>query len=283
MHEFLNEAMSSVQKTPTTHISIASAVISAILNTSCTVAPTDKALENLHQAGYVEQAHFDHRVRFRQDGIDPEVLTVLIEGDGQPWIHSIHISSDPTPAYPLVLSLQERISGDSLYLGRPCYFGVADSHCDYRYWTSHRYSPEVVASMTNIVQRRLGVGHYRKLVLLGHSGGGTLASLMACSFEMPTLLLTLSANLDTRAWAEHHQWTPLDGSLDPARDTLPCPSITHRHFQGGEDQNTPAELNELYFQRHGIRPNVVGAANHTNWARFWPEIQRELARFRSAE
>src|SRR6185437_2332145 len=104
-----------------------------------------------------------------------------------------------------------------LYLGRPCYLGLASSpECRPADWTFERYSARVVASLaaaTNRFREREG---RPDVVLVGHSGGGTLAVLMAPQVQGLRAVVTIGANLDVAAWTLWHGYLPLNGSLDPA-------------------------------------------------------------------
>lgn len=268
--------MRSLDKFRKNMTALCAATIVTILGSSCTLSTATNPTRN---EGQFKESIFRHQIFFFEGERSSNTLTIFIEGDGRPWIDQIHVARDPTQSQLLMLELARLSSTDVLYLGRPCYHGVKDEMCHYRFWTSHRYSPEVVASMVQLAGQRLEAGSYQKLILVGHSGGGALASLMACSFSVPTLLVTLSANLDTEAWARHHDWTPLQGSLNPATASLQCPWVTHHHFQGGEDENTPPWTNDRYFLRHDTQPDVIPDAGHNDWAAFWPLIETVLTGF----
>ncbi len=167
-------------------------------------------------------------------------LHVYIEGDGQPFVTSGEVARDPTPRYTPMLNLLRRDPAGGIYLGRPCYFGTATSpDCHYRYWTSARYGEEVVASMARVARRSSGD---RPVVLIGHSGGGTLAVLLAERLPNVVAVVTLAGNLDVAAWAAHHGYTPLDGSLDPARRPPTPAGILQLHAMGGLDTVVPQFL-----------------------------------------
>jgi membrane-bound lytic murein transglycosylase len=65
-------------------------------------------------------------------------------------------------------------------------------------WTHLRYSPEVVASMVSALRRFLTLHPSRRVVLIGYSGGGTLAWLMAGQVSETAAIVTVAANLDRR-------------------------------------------------------------------------------------
>lgn len=182
---------------------------------------------------------FTHTVFQRLPGTDGS-LHIYIEGDGQPFVTSAEAAQDPTPQRTPMRDLLQRDPAGGLYLGRPCYFGTAASpECHYRYWTSARYSEEVVASMARVARRSAA---NRPLILIGHSGGGTLAVLLAERLPNVVAVVTLAGNLDVAGWAAHHGYTPLDESLDPAcRPPLPA-HILQLHAVGGRDTVVPEFL-----------------------------------------
>ena len=93
---------------------------------------------------------------------------------------------------------------------RPCYFGLElDDTCDANYWTYARYSEKVVGSMVDVIAEQ--TRQYSEVVLLGHSGGGAMALLIAEQLPNVTAVVTIAGNIDTEAWTQHHGYTPLYG------------------------------------------------------------------------
>ena len=137
---------------------------------------------------------FQHQV-FRKQGKQTERLHIYLEGDGKPWLRGQFVTDDPTPKNPLALQLMAEAPYSAVYLGRPCYFGFARTPpCGPRYWTSARYGEEVVNSLVSaIAQLRRD---QQPILLIGYSGGGTLASLLAGRLSGDVRLLTIAGNLD---------------------------------------------------------------------------------------
>ena len=78
---------------------------------------------------------FRHRA-YAADRADETLLVIFIDGDGTPWVQGgRRIAADPTPRHPVALELAARTASSVLYLGRPCYFGIADRTCSSKYWT----------------------------------------------------------------------------------------------------------------------------------------------------
>jgi pimeloyl-ACP methyl ester carboxylesterase len=170
-------------------------------------------------------------------------------------------------------------SHPSVYVGRPCYLGLADSAgCDPRQWTSHRYSAEVLGSLQRVIEQLVAEGAYDQVMLFGHSGGGTLATLLATRLPRTTALVTIAPNLDVRAWTDTHGYTPLTGSLDPALTKDFPRGIFQVHWFGDEDEEIPPSLIEglePYFDEGQLR--VIEGFNHSCcWSEIWPNLLDEL-------
>ncbi|GGY33311.1 alpha/beta fold hydrolase [Pseudoduganella albidiflava] len=202
-------------------------------------------------------------------------LHVYIEHDGTPWAGFDRVADDPTPRTPYALELMARDAGPRLLLGRPCYFQAqASPPCGPLVWTHGRYSPQVVASMVAALRGYLAAHPFRHVVLVGYSGGGTLAWLMAAHLPEATALVTIAANLDVAGWARLHGYSPLAGSLDPAALPPLRPAITERHYVGGRDANVPPSVVRSFARRHP-RASVIEIAAFDHvccWLERWPEL-----------
>jgi len=205
-------------------------------------------------------------------------LHVYLEGDGTPWAHRRVAAADPTPRTPLMFDLMSIDPAPCLYLGRPCYGGLNnDKACSPDLWTEGRYSEAVVASMSAALDRLST--DYQALVLLGYSGGGTLAMLLAERQPKTETVITVAANLDTDRWAALHNQPPLSDSLNPAaRRSLPQ-HIRQMHFAGAEDDNVPPTLvRDAIARQHGAEFRVFPHQDHSCcWQKVWANILGELS------
>jgi len=222
-------------------------------------------------SAWVQGEGFRHRV-FRH-GADNGPLHVYLEGDGRPWLTRRQVNTDPTPRTALALRLMLRDAAPGLYLGRPCYHGSAsDRGCSPWLWTHGRYSEAVIASMAAALQRIAGVD--RTLTLIGYSGGGTIAMLLAPRLSNVARVITVAANLDTAAWTRHHGFSPLTGSMNPA-DMEPLPGhIAQLHLAGGRDRNVPPRLSAITAARQpGTGLRVIPNYDHRCcWERDWTTL-----------
>lgn len=229
------------------------------------------------EAGYFMLAAFAPAMLARAD-----TLTVYIEGDGLAWVDSHMPSFDPTPRNPLALRLAIRDpGGQAVYLARPCQYVTAGArrHCSNRYWTSHRFAPEVIESSDLAIEqlkRRYGAKH---LVLVGYSGGGAVAALVTARRTDVARLVTVGGNLDPVAWATKKHLSPLSGSLNPADAWQGLVDIPQLHFVGGRDKVMGPEFAESYRSRFlaGRQPEIVVMPDfdhHCCWAEDWPRLMR---------
>ena len=201
-----------------------------------------------------------------------EQLRIYIHGDGQAWLSPTLIAADPSPAYLLSFDLWQKDPNHSILLGRPCYFGVADQHCNAGYWTNARFSEEVVISLAAQVKEVSMTNRNKEIWLIGYSGGGTLATLIADRVEQVNVLVTLAAVLDTDAWTNHHAFSPLNHSLNPA-DLKLREALQQYHFVGNKDRIAPKEINNKFFQLNDV--NVIenpGFDHDCCWVKNWPKL-----------
>ena len=187
-------------------------------------------------------ARFQHVIYARGDLAAALRIHVYLEGDGHPWETRHRIASDPTPRNPLALQLMAQDPTPAIYVGRPCYHGLSRAlGCTPWLWTHGRYSREVVASMALAIEHRLPPDDRRHITLIGYSGGGVLATLIAGRLADVDSLVTIAANLDIDAWADRHGYSRLAGSLNPAAETPLDSGIRQIHLIGERDDQVPPE------------------------------------------
>ena len=219
-------------------------------------------------------------VFLRPLGLRLETLTIYFEGDGLAWLNSSTPSSDPTPVDPLALKLALRDTTPSAYLARPCQFvgGEQQRNCSKKYWTSHRFSPEVIHSTNQAIdQLKRGVGA-TELILVGYSGGGAVAALVAAQRADVARLMTVAGNLDPRAWAAEHHLSPLSGSLNPADDWAQLQHVPQTHFVGGKDTAVGESVARAFAARFppSLAPTIIvipGYDHHCCWEASWSALK----------
>jgi hypothetical protein len=225
---------------------------------------------------FVRGELFDHVV-FRRPRQATRRANIYLDGDGTPWLGGLP-AHDPTPREPLVLALMARDPTVSIYLGRPCYHGTMGNRtCETRLWTSHRYSETVVTSMAAALRNILDAEGIERVVLIGYSGGGVLAMLLAPRMPETTAVLTVAANLDVAAWGKVRGEPPLAGSLDPARQPPLAPHVYQRHYAGGRDRIVPQAV--VRAGARGAPVVVIPEFDHTCcWTEVWTSVLEDLDR-----
>jgi pimeloyl-ACP methyl ester carboxylesterase len=232
------------------------------------------------QRKLVEGAHF-RLVTYRNRAMDGKgaVLHVYLEGDGLPWRTRYEVSWDPTPRDPLALRLMKADPAPAVYLGRPCYDGQAAAPgCGPRMWTVARYAPVVLASMRAALTRILARSGYSGIVLIGYSGGGTLAMLLAARLPQTRGVITIGGNLDPARWALLHRYSPLAASLNPADEPPLDRRIRQVHYVGSDDRDVPPGLvRGVARQQPGAAVIVIPGFDHRCcWEAVWPSLLKRF-------
>jgi dienelactone hydrolase len=248
----------------------------------------------LHTAGFTLAAYVPAQKPAKESAPSPatsasraasrsDTLTVYLEGDGLAWITRSQASVNPTPLEPTALRLALRHPGAAVaYLARPCQYveGSGARNCAMTYWTDRRFSPEVVAAMDEAVDQLKAHAGARRITLVGFSGGGAIAALVAGGRSDMHMLITVAGNLDTAAWTRHHGITPLKGSLNPADQWQLLRGVRQVHFVGSDDSVVPEEVIRSYINRYPTaqRPKLrvlQGFGHHCCWEQQWADLIEE--------
>lgn len=211
---------------------------------------------------------FKHQLYTKNIGSTSKVLHVYLDGDGTPWLAQRYLNQDPTPTSFTVLQLMQEDSKPSLYLGRPCYHQQQnEAVCQPNLWTTARYSSLVVDDMIKTLQSYLASNSFKQVVLIGFSGGGTLAVLIAAKIPDVTQVITLAGNLDIEAWTNYHHYQPLTASLNPATQTALPKHIYQIHLMGEKDQTIKPVFSTRFIQKevHAHLKIIPNADHHCCW------------------
>ena len=183
---------------------------------------------------------------------------------------------DPTPDHSVALDLLITEPTCAIYLSRPCVHGLieSDTECNPLVWTRDRYSPEVIDSLAGVLE----TAPYRDadLLLVGHSGGGQLASRLASRIPRTQGLITLGANLDLAAWVAHHGY---DVDLTLGKKPFPLrPEIVQLHVLADGDRVVPNAQVIDFLEENApqSKPFTIEGADHSCcWADNWTGIKAE--------
>lgn len=209
-------------------------------------------------------------------------LAVFIEGDGFAWLDPRTPSADPTPLDPIALrlALAER-HRSSAWLARPCQFDppLAAGHCRTAHWTQARFSPEIIAAMDQGLSRLKQMFGAQRLVLVGYSGGGAVAALLAARRQDVSLLITVAAVLDHEAWTRAQGISPLQGSLNPAGEWAALRGLRQIHFAGAQDKLAGRAAVQPFVDRFAAsdKPVLIEVPGFTHtccWVENWESFRR---------
>ena len=183
-----------------------------------------------------------------------DVLNIFIEGDGMPGV---------------ALELAQHIGGNSVYIGRPCQYMMGNrmNTCSKALWTSHRYSSSVVRSMNRAIMAMKLRYRADKIRLIGFSGGGTVATIIAALRDDVDLLVTVAGNLDHKSWTDFNQIDPLTGSLNPVHFSKALESVPQIHLIGERDLVVPGSVLSSYLasmtKLDNVQSYIIVGADHT--------------------
>lgn len=203
-------------------------------------------------------------------------VRIYIEGDGLAWVSRTEPSLDPTPVAATGLALAAADpAGNVVYLARPCQYTPMedDPHCETAYWTGKRFAPEVVASMDAAVGQMASRVPGQPVELVGYSGGGAIAVLVAARRRDVASLRTVAGNLDVEYVNRMHRVSPMPASRNPIDVAREVATIPQTHFSSAQDTVVPPEVARRFARAAGgtcVRtPVVPGVAHDGDWARRW--------------
>lgn len=212
-------------------------------------------------------------------------LHVYIEGDGLAWFSRSEPSHDPTPHQALGLELAAAdASPNVVYLARPCQFTPMNLNpdCGIRWWTSLRYAPTVISAMNQAIDQLVRRAPGQPLELIGYSGGGALAILLAAQRHDVASIRTVAGNLDTEYVNQIHDVSAMPDSANPAAVARQTAQIAQLHFSGASDSVVPPAVATRFATAAGgtcIHTEVVNGLSHSgDWAARWPALLAQTPR-----
>jgi hypothetical protein len=235
-----------------------------------------------------------------RDESPPMPLVVVFEADGAPWRGDGYFPPEnPTPDRAVGAEIAIALAraypkAPILYIARPCQFidpasSGFERHCaDNHLWTSGRFGGRVVqeaSTLIDAVQRGSSGAANSGLidsgtsdsvpsrsgftggapVLVGYSGGGTLALLVALYRSDVACLTTFASPLDLQAWTGGLRLTPLADSIDPADQISGLAKIPRLGFWfGGADRLVPIQAAGRLAQlnAHLVALHIVEGLGH---------------------
>lgn len=205
-------------------------------------------------------------------------LIIYLEGDGQSYNSKYQLSLDPTPYRPLSLQLALADGRSNIvYIARPGQYPLTSENCDPKYWSTHRFSTEVIQATNEAINYfKTQIAHpFPQIELIGFSGGGGLAVLLAAHRNDVKRIVTIAADLDIASMSSYHKTKPLKNSLNPI-DFAPTLNHTPQyHFVGKKDRIVPCEIAKKYVQQSQsplVQMQLIQADHQNGWLEKWPSL-----------
>lgn len=242
-----------------------------LIMTACSSVTPERHLEDWNKTEFASNRYITRS--FILQGYEKitrqrDKIVIYIEGDGHAWVSKRQASTDPTPVEPLVQNWARRDPRANVaYLARPCQFiGTFTPPCEMAYWTQKRFAPEVIASMNEAIEQIKTHAHASEIILIGYSGGGAVATLIAARRSDVSQLITVAGNLDTAHHSVLHGVSPLEGSLNPIDIAPQLGQIPQIHYVGGQDRNIPRTIADHFVRNlpHSQTARIVEIPDATH-------------------
>ena len=279
-------------------------LFAALALSGCSTLQTPQARHDLQaslirtagwQQQWIHTDRFDIAAAFPTQDVG-DTLVVYLEGDGHAYLDRHHASLDPTPINPVALrmALADERHRPIAYLARPCQYALLDHalpthglqseerqnharNCAQRYWTNARYAAEIVASIGQALDQLKQRSQASGLMLIGYSGGGALAVLLAEQRTDVLGVVTVAGTLDLAYWTRREHVSSLHGSLDPATQATRIAALPQLHFAGGKDHVVGPDVTRAFLRP--MPPSSISRLilmpdfDHTCcWAEQWANL-----------
>lgn len=205
-----------------------------------------------------------------------------IEGDGAAFNGKYRVSRNPTPRRQMLIKLAAMDDRPNVvYIGRPCQYTPMELNpkCTMQYWTDKRLSDDSVQSMNDVIN---SINNSHKFSLIGFSGGGGIAVLIAARNYMTKDIITIGGNLDIVAFTTYHNVTPMIGSLNPIDYAQQVKHIPQLHISGGKDTIIPPFIADKFVQKASsscVKQQIFEDISHNHgWEKVWEYIYNQPVR-----
>lgn len=202
-------------------------------------------------------------------------LTIYIDGDVRGWTPSADPGVDSTPDDYLGLRLATLDpSINVLYIAHPCQFGIDDPVCFDESWQSGPYARQILASINRTIDHTTVVFPHPQLNLVGYSGGGAIAAVLAAQRHDVLSLRTIAGNLDPGGDERAHASDPQDDYINPIENAQRLSLLAQVHYVGDKDVFVPPFVTENFVKAVGPSPclkvtHVEDATHQSGWEDFW--------------
>ena len=134
-------------------------------------------------------------------------------------------------------------------------------------------SDEVVNSINVAIKN---ITHNQPVDIIGYSGGGGVAVLVAARNSQIRSIVTVAGLLDHVAFNQYHNVRPMVGSLNPIDIATKVRNIPQIHYTGGDDKIVPAFIADKFVQVANspcVKQEIVPGVSHdSGWEKMWNYI-----------
>lgn len=193
-----------------------------------------------------------------------------IEGDGLIYYND-SISNNPTPLLPLVIELATIDPRPNVvYIARPCQYTPLSlqQNCVKEYWTNKRFAKEIVDAINEAIVK---ISNNQPCDIIGYSGGGGLAVLVAAINPNVKTITTIAGNLDHIAFNNFHNNPHMTDSLNPIDYAEQVKYIPQLHLSGMKDKIVPPFIADK-FVKHVNFAKVIrfeSISHDKGWKSIW--------------
>lgn len=209
-------------------------------------------------------------------------VNIYIEGDGYTKTHSEWLGGDPSPRNPLALNLASRDKSKNLmHIARPCQYMESQNEkvCKEAYYKNRRYSPEVLAAYSDIIDEAKRKWEFTEINLIGYDGGANIAAALAASRSDVVSLRTVAGILNPPMVYKNTKETLDKDSILATDIASSLSAMPQHHFIGAGDTYVPAGVYHTFRQAMGesncVHYSFVQDADHDRgWVERWPELMK---------
>ncbi len=213
-------------------------------------------------------------IQIFQKNLNSKHAVIYLEGDGLVINAHGKIAQSPTPTDPMALRLAavDNRKFSKIVINRPFHYTKNATGANSKYWTTARYSPEVIQAIINVIKTCQERFHFKTIEIVGYSGGATVALLLAPKLNNITQIISFAGNLDHVNWTKYHNSQPLFESLDPLQNKNAIAKIPQIHFVGENDDNTTVALAVAYKQKLNSKNIKIIPIPDFSHDSNWPQI-----------
>ncbi|MDD4616692.1 MAG: alpha/beta hydrolase [Alphaproteobacteria bacterium] len=202
-------------------------------------------------------------------------VTVYVDGGMRDFAPSGPSGADATPDGIMTLRLAEADPSDNVvYIAHPCQFNAQDAFCAEKPLPNARYAELYYTAMNRALNFALAKVQHTHLNLVGYSGGGAIAAIMAARRQDVESLRTIAGNLDPNGNGRLHGSAPKDDFIDPIKIAPKLALLPQEHYVSADDTFVPAELTDNFVKAIGLSycvkvTSVPDATHKTGWEEMW--------------